>query len=237
MDKLGRRKSTAIFDFLSWSLPCLYGPSVRLLVLRGCCTFNGMMKIPTVSWDCLLIEDAQGRSPRFIRWSFSPKSLSPCPYLSVLVAKLTLAPAIRILYINAFIVMTAKLLILYKLSTETAVGKIRREATRDKSLGELLSGYRGAAHKIMTSNGTIFAIIISILVEIAAMLGSTFWQIIVSRRIGVPDTLLPIFQWQKASSPLLFLHPHHPYQADQAEMASLWRFCKLHNWLLVADLS
>jgi hypothetical protein len=50
----------------------------------------------------------------------------------------------------------------------------------------------------MTSKGTIFAIIISILVEIAAMLGSTFWQIIVSRRIGVPDTLLPIFPMAKS---------------------------------------
>ncbi|HOB20828.1 MAG TPA: MFS transporter, partial [Candidatus Atribacteria bacterium] len=32
-----------------------------------------------------------------------------------------------------------------------------------------------------------------VLVEIAAMIGMTFWQIIASRRIGVPDTLLPIF--------------------------------------------
>ena len=76
--------------------------------------------------------------------------------------------------------MTAKLIILFKFSTETAVGRIRREATRNMSLGELLSGYKGAAKKIRASKGTIFAIVISIFVEIAAMLGSTFWQIIVS---------------------------------------------------------
>ncbi|MDI9514181.1 MAG: MFS transporter [Bacillota bacterium] len=202
VDKLGRRKSTAIFDFLSWSLPCLiwaFSQGFWFFVVAA--LLNGMMKIPTVSWDCLLIEDApKEKITQIYSLVILATNLSAlfAPISSVLVAKLTLAPAIRILYINAFIVMTAKLLILYKLSTETAVGKIRREATRDKSLGELLSGYRGAAHKIMTSKGTIFAIIISILVEIAAMLGSTFWQIIVSRRIGVPDTLLPIFPMAKS---------------------------------------
>jgi hypothetical protein len=89
--------------------------------------------------------------------------------------------------------MTAKLLILYKLSTETAVGKIRREASYNMSWSEMLSGYKSALRKILNSRGIMFAIVISILVEIVTMLGMTFWQIIASRRIGIPDTLLPIF--------------------------------------------
>jgi hypothetical protein len=115
------------------------------------------------------------------------------PISSILVAELTLIPAIRILYINAFIIMTAKLLILYKFSTETAVGKVKREATRSMPWREILSGYKSALRKILASRGTKFAIVISILVEIVGMIGLTFWQIIASRRIGIPDTLLPIF--------------------------------------------
>ena len=89
--------------------------------------------------------------------------------------------------------MTLKLLILYRFSTETAVGKIRREASKSKSLFQMLSGYKGAIRKIFASRGTIFAIIISVLVEIVSMIMMTFWQIIASLRIGVHDTLLPIF--------------------------------------------
>jgi hypothetical protein len=89
--------------------------------------------------------------------------------------------------------MTAKLLILYRFSTETEVGRIKREMSRNMSWSQMLSGYKSAAQKILNSRGTIFAIIISVLVEIVGMLGTTFWQIIVSRRIGVPDELLPIF--------------------------------------------
>jgi hypothetical protein len=194
---MGRRKSTVIFDFLAWSLPCLiWASSQGFWFFVVAALLNGTMKITTVSWDCLLIEDApKDKITQIYSWVMISANLSAlfAPISSILVAKLTLAPAIRILYINAFVIMTAKLLILYKFSTETAVGKIKREATRNLSWGEMLSGYRSALHKIRTSRGTKFAIIISILVEIVAMLGMTFWQIIASRRIGVPDTLLPIF--------------------------------------------
>ncbi len=197
IDKLGRRKSTVIFDFLAWSLPCLiwaFSQGFWFFVVAA--MLNGLMKITTVSWDCLLVEDApKDKITHIYSWVMISANLSAlfAPISSILVARLTLAPAIRILYINAFIIMTAKLLILYKFSTETAVGKIRREATRNMSWGEMLSGYKSAFRKILNSQGTIFAIIISILVEIVAMIGMTFWQIIASRRIGIPDTLLPIF--------------------------------------------
>ena len=197
VDKLGRRLSTAIFDFLAWSLPCLiWASSQGFWFFVVAALFNGTMKIPTVSWDCLLVEDApKDKITQIYSWVIICGNLSAlfAPISSVLVSRLTLVPAIRILYINAFIVMTLKLLILYRFSTETAVGKIRREASKSKSLFQMLSGYKGAIRKIFASRGTIFAIIISVLVEIVSMIMMTFWQIIASRRIGVHDTLLPIF--------------------------------------------
>ncbi len=197
IDKMGRRKSTMVFDFLAWSLPCLiwaFSQGFWFFVIAA--LLNGTMKITTVSWDCLLVEDApKDKITQIYSWVLIAGNLSAlfAPIASILVAKLTLVPAIRILYINAFVIMTVKLLILYKYSTETGVGKIRREATRNMSWSEMLSGYKSALLKILHSRGTIFAIIISILVEIVVMLGMTFWQIIASRHIGVSDTLLPIF--------------------------------------------
>ncbi len=197
IDKMGRRLSTMVFDFIAWSLPCLiwaFSQGFWFFVVAA--LLNGMMKITTVSWDCLLVEDApRDKITHIYSWVIICGNLSAlfAPISSVLVAQLTLAPALRILYINAFIIMTAKLLILYKLSTETAVGKDRREEARGKSWGEMLTGYKSAVRKILASKGTIFAIVVSILVEIVAMIGMTFWQIIASRRIGIPDTMLPIF--------------------------------------------
>ncbi len=202
IDKMGRRLSTMVFDFLAWSVPCLiwaFSQGFWFFVVAA--LLNGLMKVTTVSWDCLLVEDApKDKITHIYSWVLICGNLSAlfAPISSILVAQLTLIPAIRILYINAFIIMTAKLLILYKFSTETAVGKIRREEARDKTWGEMLSGYKSAVSKILASKGTIFAIVISILVEIVAMIGMTFWQIIASRRIGIPDTLLPIFPMVKS---------------------------------------
>lgn len=197
IDKMGRKKSTAIFDFLSWSIPCLiwaFSQGFWFFVVAA--LLNGMMKITTVSWDCLLVEDApKDKITHIYSWVIISGNLSAlfAPISSILVAKLTMAPALRILYINAFIIMTAKIIILYKFSTETAVGKVRKKLARTMSFKEMLSGYKSAVSKILKSRGTKFAIVISILVEIVHMIGMTFWQIIASRRIGVSDTLLPIF--------------------------------------------
>ncbi len=202
IDKLGRRLSTMVFDFLAWSLPCLiwaFSQGFWFFVVAA--LLNGMMKITTVSWDCLLVEDApKDKITQIYSWVLICGNLSAlfAPISSVMVSRLTLVPAIRILYINAFVIMTLKLFLLYKFSTETAVGKIKREESRDKSWGEMLSGYKKAVSQILASKGTIFAIVISILVEIVGMIGMTFWQIIASRRIGIPDTMLPIFPMVKS---------------------------------------
>lgn len=196
-DKLGRRLSTAIFDFLAWSVPCLiwaFSHGFWFFVVAA--MLNGMMKIPQVSWNCLLIEDApKDRITHIYSWVLIAGNLSAlfAPISSIMVAKLTLVPAIRILYINAFIIMTLKAIILYKFSTETAIGKTRREISRNISWVEMLSGYKSAINKIINSRGAIFAIIICVLVEIVTMIGTTFWQIVASRRIGIPDSLLPVF--------------------------------------------
>ena len=197
IDKMGRRLSTMIFDFLSWCIPCLiWAFSQGFWFFALAAMLNGMMKIPTVSWDCLLVEDApKDKITQIYSWVIICANLSAlfAPISSVLVSQLTLVPAIRILYINAFVIMTIKLLLLFKFSTETSVGKIKREAAKNMSWRKMLAGYKDAARMMMSSRGTKFAIIISILVEIVVMLGMTFWQIIASRRIGIPDTLLPIF--------------------------------------------
>ncbi len=202
IDKMGRRLSTALFDFIAWSLPCLiWASSQGFWFFVVAALLNGTMKITTVSWDCLLVEDApKDKITHIYSWVMIFGNLSAmfAPISSILVAKLTLVPAIRILYINAFIIMTAKILLLYKLSTETAVGKVRRELASNMTWKQMIVGYKSALEKIKASKGTKFAIVISILVEIVGMIGTTFWQIIASRRIGVPDILLPIFPMVKS---------------------------------------
>jgi MFS family permease len=208
-DKLGRRKTTAIFDFISWSIPCLIWMQARgFWFFFVAALFNGTMKVTTNSWDCLMVEDAEkSQITRIYSLVIICGQLSAlfAPISSILVSRFTLVPAIRILYINAFVVMTAKLVILYAVSRETGTGIVRMRETKGKSLFTLLKGYGGVFRIIAKSKGTVFSLVIAALVGAVAMVNTTFWQVIVSKKLLIPDPLLPVFPMFRSVLAIVFL--------------------------------
>jgi MFS family permease len=208
-DKLGRRKTTAVFDFIAWSIPCLIWMSAQgFWFFFVAALFNGVMKVTTNSWDCLMVEDAEkSQITNIYSLVIVAGQLSAlfAPISSILVSRLTLVPAIRILYINAFVVMTAKLLILYFHSHETKTGVVRMRETKGKSIIELMGGYGGIVKIILASKGTIFSLVIAALVGAVNMVNTTFWQVIVSKKLLVPDPLLPIFPMLRSILAIVFL--------------------------------
>jgi MFS family permease len=169
---------------------------------------NGAMKVPTNSWDCLMVEDAEkSQITRIYSLVVVCGQLSAlfAPISSILVSRFTLIPAIRILYINAFVIMTAKILLLYFCSRETRTGVIRMRETRDKSFFSLLRGYGGVLQIIGKSRGTFFSLVIAALVGAVVMVNTTFWQVIVSKKLLVPDPLLPLFPMFRSVIAMIFL--------------------------------
>ena len=143
IDKIGRRWATALFDFLAWSIPCvIWAFAQNFWFFLVAALFNGTMKVTTNSWDCLLVEDAErDQITKVYSWVIIAGHVSAffAPISAIMVSKLTLVPAIRILYINAFVVMTAKEIILYKLSRETRTGLKRMREVKDQSFRSLLA--------------------------------------------------------------------------------------------------
>jgi MFS family permease len=214
-DKLGRRKTTAIFDFISWCIPCLiWMRAEHFWFFFVAALFNGAMKVPTNSWDCLMVEDAEkSQITQIYSLAVVCGQLSAlfAPISAILVSRLTLVPAIRILYINAFVVMSAKLLILYCCSRETKTGLIRIRETKGKSIFSLVKGYGGVLQIMGKSQGTIFSLIITALVGAVGMVNITFWQVIVSKKLAVPDSLLPLFPMFRSIIALVFFFTIIPH--------------------------
>jgi len=127
------------------------------------------------------------------------------PISALLFSRLTLVPAIRILYINAFVIMTLKIVLLYIFSRETGRGLIRLEESRGKGIFSLAAGYGGVLKIIGKSRGTIFALAITTLVGIVGMINTTFWPVIVSKKLLVPDYLLPMFPIFRSVIAIVFL--------------------------------
>jgi hypothetical protein len=101
--------------------------------------------------------------------------------------------------------MTVKIFLLYRFSRETRTGMIRMEETRGQNIFMLLKGYGGVLKIIGSSRGTIFSLVIAALVGAVHMVNTTFWQVIVSRKLLVPDPLLPLFPMFRSVLAIAFL--------------------------------
>lgn len=213
-DKLGRRLTTAVFDFLTWSVPCLIwfgvsflNPKLALWGFILASVVNSVLQVTQNSWDCLLVEDAEREQiPHIYSLIMAAGHLSAlfAPIAAVLVAHYSLVPAVRILYLNAFVVMTIKLVWLYAWSHETDVGRVRMAASRGVPLRRLLAGYGGVLRIIAGSPGTIFALVIAALVGAINAVNGTFWQIIVNQKLLVPDANLPFFPMIRSLLAIVF---------------------------------
>ncbi|MDR0592562.1 MAG: MFS transporter [Bifidobacteriaceae bacterium] len=202
-DKLGRRATTAWFDLVAWCVPCLIWAGASLVgrgwalpLFLAAAAINGAWQVTQNSWDCLMVEDAEREQLTGIyslviaAGNFSALF---APIAALMVARFSLVPAVRILYLNAFVVMAAKVFILYAASHETAVGVARRRVTAGQSVWTLLKGYRGVLRVIAASHGTKFALLVMYLVASVQTINTTFFQVIASRKLGVPDVWLPLF--------------------------------------------
>jgi len=214
-DKLGRRVTTAVFDVVAWCVPCLIwffasmvGASWAFGFFLGASVVNGALQVTQNSWDALMAEDAsRDQITGIYSLVIVAGHLSAifAPIAAVLVAQYSLVPAVRVLYLNAFVVMMIKIIWLYKWSHETAMGRMRMEATKGVPLTTLLAGYRGVIGLIRRSPGTIFSLVIAIIVGAVGCINATFWQVIVSRKLLVPDPLLPIFAMGRSVVAMIFL--------------------------------
>ena len=196
-DKLGRKLTTFIFDMASWSVPCLiWAFSQNFWWFAIAAAFNGLMQITDVSWSCLLIEDAEKSS--LVRiftliHMISQIAVIFAPLSALLVNRLSVVPAMRILFIITFISMTIKFFILYKYGGETEVGKNRLNETKGMSLWQIMSGYGSIFKRIFASHDMILALVILTGFSIIGMVSGSFYGLYVTGILMVPTHFLAYF--------------------------------------------
>ncbi|MCL2264607.1 MAG: MFS transporter [Treponema sp.] len=208
-DKLGRRKATAVFDVIAWCIPALiWWRAEGFWFFLAAAIINGSNGVTANSWNCLLVEDAEKKQITRIFSlvsAFGQLSAIFAPITAVLISRLTLVPAIRILFLNGFILMAVKVVALFLASKETETGKKRITETRDKNIFQLAGGYGSILKMIIKSQGMVFSIVIAALGWIVVTINNTFWQIIVNKKLLIPEETLPLFNVFRSVLAIVFL--------------------------------
>lgn len=202
-DKFGRRLTTFISDLLAWSVPCLIwvvAQDIRYFIVAA--IFNAMWRIPHNSWTCLLVEDAdEGQLVHIWTWIYIAGLLSAffAPLAGVLIGAIELVPAVRMLYLLAFVMMTAKGWILYRHSTETRQGYIRMQETREQPFFSLMGGYGDVLKQILRTPNTLVVLGIMFVISVVMMINNTFWSILVTEKLNIPAEHLAIYPFAKSA--------------------------------------
>lgn len=201
-DKLGRKRATLVFDILSWSIPCLIWAAAQNIVwFLAAGLINSLRRVPDISWTCILVEDTDPEDLTHIyAWVYIAGQLAAffAPLAGLLVQQFTLVPAVRALYLLAFVMMTAKFLILNALVTETRQGRVRMEETRGRPFGALLREYRGVIGHILSTPHTLYTIALMAILSTVTMVQSTFWSIIATERLRVPPGDIALFPFARS---------------------------------------
>jgi len=208
-DKMGRRKCTLIFDLLSWSIPTfIWMLSRNFWWFLIAAIFNSLLQVTSNSWNCLMVEDCP---PKYLvdiyTWCTVSGLLAVffAPLAGVLVAKISLIPAMRIIYGFAFIVMTSKFIILYKFSTETQQGIRRMEETRGQKITSMLAGYKDVFSHVLRTPSTRMVLAIMTLLNITSMVKGSFFSLYVNKNLLVPEQYIAYFPMIRAAVMLTFI--------------------------------
>jgi len=208
-DKFGRRKTTFFCDILSWTVPTLIWAFAQNFwwFLAAAVLFSINM-VASNSWQCLLVEEAE---PKKLVYMFTWLTVSGlvsvflAPISGMLVHKYTVVPVMRVLYLLAFVMMTAKFILLYIYSAETAQGRIRLEETRGISVWKLAADCKNVMSAMLRNRQTVCVIIIFVLFNIQAVVAGNFFPLYVTGSLGIPDQFVAYFPIIRSIVMLVFM--------------------------------
>jgi len=207
-DKLGRRRTTLIFDSLSWAIPALISAVAQnFWYFLAAGIINSVWRIALNAWTCLLVEDAEpGQLADIYTWIYIANLLVGfvAPLTGVLISKFSLVPTVRGLYVFAAFMFTLKAVVTYWMTEETAQGKIRLLETRDQTLFHVLGGYKDVLYELLRTPQTLYTAGIMLVISISSLISGNFWAIIVTEKLRIPAENISAFPFIKSAITLLF---------------------------------
>jgi MFS family permease len=196
-DRIGRRRTSIIFDLLGWSIPTIIWAAAwgfEAFLIAG--MVNSIFRVTHTSWNCLLIEDTPPKQRVHVyTYVYIAGILAGffAPLAGLMVRSWTLVPAMRVLYLVAFVSMTAMFIIRNSVTHETRIGKIKIEEAKLVPFRSVFEDYGRILRIIIRSPTIIIAFLMVLAANIQMVLKTNFLAIMLSRSLGFPDASIALF--------------------------------------------
>jgi MFS family permease len=207
-DKIGRRRTSLLFDILAWSVPALISALAQnFWYFLAAGIINSLWRITHNSWTCLLVEDAdQDQLVDIYTWIYIANQLVGfvAPLAGVMIGFFSLVPTMRGLYAFAAVMFTLKAMTTYWMTQETEQGKVRMHETRHQSVFGVLSEYTSVLRDLLHTPQTLYTAGIVLVLSITALISASFWAIILTEKLHIPPQNLALFPFVKSAIILVF---------------------------------
>lgn len=156
-NRMGRRTTSMLFDFLAWTAAMLvwaFARSFYAFLVAG--ILNAVVRIVIVSWNLLITEDAQPSQRASIHgWIYLIGSVSGFITFAggLIIDRFGVIPSMRIIYIAGGVSMTSMFVIRYFLTQETAAGIAIMERSRRESFAQAVFAQVGHAGQALRDPG------------------------------------------------------------------------------------
>lgn len=196
-DKLGRKRALLIFDLFSWSVATLlWAVSQNFWFFLIAAIINGFQKVPHIAWTCLIVEDTEPSKRSIVYTILQFISVVGglfAPIAGILVAQLTMVPAVRIMYILAFISMTLMFIIRHLTTTESELGIRKREEFGEMKIGRLLGEYVRTVRDIARNKKLLIIFFVYVLFQFQLVMQNTYLSIYLVDVLSFRDSTIAIF--------------------------------------------
>ena len=208
-DKLGRRRTTFIFDVLSWTVATViwcFAQNYWWFVAGA--VFISINMISGNSWNCLLVED----TPRdklvhvyAIITIMTNLAVFSLPLASLLVARTSVVFAMRWFYGFAAVCMTAKFVLLWFRSTETRQGAVRMAEMKGASIFRHTFQLKDILAAMLRDGVMRRILALNMLAIIIQQVTTSFFGLYVTKNLMLPERILGYFPVVTSVITLAFL--------------------------------
>ncbi|TDF95587.1 MFS transporter [Paenibacillus piri] len=208
-DRMGRKRALMIFDLVSWSTATLlWACSQNIWFFLAAIIFNSFQKVPNTAWYCLLVEDTKpGERPHI----FNALQLINivcglfAPLGGLLVSRLGLVPANRIMYLIAFVSMTLMFIFRNYATHETEIGLRKKREQGTLQPGVILRDYWQVVKMVFSSTPLLLIFGIYILYQFQLSMRNTYLSIYLVKALHFSEAFIAWFPAVTSVSMLLLI--------------------------------
>ena len=196
-DRLGRRRTTLIFDLFSWTIPTLvWAFAQNFYYFLAAAVINSFVQIVRTSWSCLLIEETPAKLRVHVyAWIYVAGILAGffAPLAGFIVGRFSLIPATRGLFFFAFLSMTTMFLLRNYFTHEPKMGVVKSREARGLRLSDTLKEYRRIILRLVKTPFILAAFFLAALNNICITIKRTFLSILLVEGLHFPKGTIALF--------------------------------------------